>query len=50
MAQDVTAFLTWTAEPKLEDRHKLGFKVIIFLTVLAGLLFATYKRIWKDQH
>jgi len=50
MAQDVTAFLMWTAEPKLEDRHKLGFKVIIFLSILAGLLFATYKRIWKDQH
>jgi cytochrome c1 len=50
MSQDVTAFLMWTAEPKLEDRHRLGLKVMIFLTILAGLLFATYKRIWKDQH
>jgi len=50
MAQDVTAFLTWTAEPKLEDRHRLGFKVMIFLTVLAGLLFATYKRVWRGRH
>lgn len=50
MAQDVSAFLTWTAEPKLEDRHKLGLKVVLFLIVFAGLLFASYKRIWKDQH
>jgi len=50
MARDVTAFLTWTAEPKLEDRHRLGFKVMIFLTIFAGLLYATYKRVWRDQH
>ena len=50
MAQDVTAFLMWTAEPKLEDRHKLGLKVMMFLVLFAGLLFATYKRVWKDQH
>ena len=28
MAKDVTTFLTWAAEPHLEERHKLGFKVI----------------------
>lgn len=50
MARDVTAFLTWTAEPKLEQRHKLGFKVMIFLAIFAGLLFAVYKRVWRDQH
>ncbi|MEQ1887826.1 MAG: cytochrome c1 [Alphaproteobacteria bacterium] len=50
MSKDVTAFLTWTAEPKLEERHKLGFKVMIFLTIFAGLLFAVYKRVWEDQH
>lgn len=50
MSKDVTAFLMWTAEPKLEHRHKLGLKVMIFLAVFAALLFAVYKRIWKDQH
>ena len=50
MARDVTAFLAWTAEPKLEDRHRLGFKAMIFLAVLAGLLFASYRRVWKDRH
>ena len=30
MAKDVTTFLTWTAEPHLERRHKMGVKVVLF--------------------
>jgi len=45
-ARDVTAFLTWTAEPHLEARKRLGFQVILFLLVLAGLLYFTKKKIW----
>ena len=33
MAKDVTTFLTWSADPHLETRHKLGFKVVIFLSI-----------------
>ena len=29
MAKDITTFLAWTAEPKLEERHKFGFRAII---------------------
>ncbi|MGO9848457.1 MAG: cytochrome c1 [Methylocella sp.] len=36
----------WTAEPKLEERKRLGFGVLIFLAVYALLLFAVKKRIW----
>lgn len=50
MSQDVTAFLTWTAEPKLEQRHRLGFKVMIYLIIFAGLLYLVYQRVWKHQH
>jgi ubiquinol-cytochrome c reductase cytochrome c1 subunit len=45
-AKDVTAFLMWTAEPHLEARKQLGFKVIVFLLLLAGLLYFTKKKIW----
>ena len=45
-AKDVTAFLMWTAEPHLEQRKSLGFKVIAFLLLLAGLLYFTKKKIW----
>jgi len=34
MAKDIVTFLTWAAEPNLEARHKMGFKVFIFLIIL----------------
>ena len=35
-AKDVTAFLMWTAEPRLEERKRVGFQVMIFLIVFCG--------------
>jgi cytochrome c1 len=46
MAKDVATFLMWTAEPRLEERHELGFKVMIFLFIFAGLLYLSYRRLW----
>jgi len=45
-AKDVSAFLMWAAEPKLEKRHQIGFNVIVYLIVLAGLLYVAKRRIW----
>ena len=47
MAKDVTTFLTWTAEPHLETRHKMGVKVLIFLTIFSFLVYLSMKRIWS---
>jgi cytochrome c1 len=49
-SHDVVTFLAWASEPKLEERKRAGFGTMIFLIALAGLLFATYKRVWKDVH
>lgn len=49
MSRDVTQFLMWAAEPKLEERKRLGFMVMSFIAILAGLLFLSYKRLWRDQ-
>ncbi len=46
MAQDVAAFLMWAAEPKLTERKMYGFIGVIFLTLLASLLYLTNKRLW----
>ena len=46
MSEDVSAFLMWTAEPKMMDRKATGFKAVIFLIVLASLLYLTNKRLW----
>jgi len=49
-ARDVTQFLAWLAEPKLEERKATGIKVMLFLIVLTGLLYAYNRRIWADVH
>ena len=46
LAEDVSAFLMWTAEPKLAARKQAGFVGVLFLTILSGLLYLTNKRIW----
>ncbi len=50
MAKDVAAFLAWTAEPKMEERKRLGFMVMIYLAVLALLLYLVKKRLWAKEH
>lgn len=47
MAEDVSAFLMWTAEPKLNARKDTGFKAVLFLIVLSSLLYLTNKRLWS---
>ncbi len=49
MAQDVSAFLTWTAEPKLEARKSTGIAVVFFLLVATILAYMSYQTIWADK-
>lgn len=49
-SKDVAAFLMWTAEPHMEARKRIGFQVMIFLLILAGMLFFVKKRVWKTVH
>ncbi|WP_119308326.1 cytochrome c1 [Cohaesibacter haloalkalitolerans] len=46
-ARDVTAFLMWAAEPKLEERKHVGVNSLIFLVVLSFLLFFTKRKLWS---
>ena len=47
MAKDVTTFLSWAAEPELEERHRTGVKVILYLTLLTILVYLSMKKIWS---
>ena len=47
MAKDVTTFLTWAAEPELEERHKTGVKVLVYLILLSILVYLSMKKIWS---
>jgi ubiquinol-cytochrome c reductase cytochrome c1 subunit len=47
-AKDVSAFLAWAAEPKMEERKRFGLGAMIYLFIFSGLLYASYKRIWRN--
>nr|WP_244395996.1 cytochrome c1 [Beijerinckia indica] len=49
-AKDVTSFLMWMAEPKLEERKKFGFRVVIFLAVFAAMLYFVKRKVWSSVH
>ena len=49
-SKDVTAFLMWAAEPKLVQRKRTGFQVMLFLIVLSGLMYFTKKKVWSAVH
>lgn len=46
-ARDVAAFLYWTADPRMEERKRIGWVVILYLIITAGLLYIAKKRIWS---
>jgi ubiquinol-cytochrome c reductase cytochrome c1 subunit len=46
MAQDVAAFLTWTAEPRLGNRHRAGLVSLIYLILATVLAYMAYQNIW----
>jgi ubiquinol-cytochrome c reductase cytochrome c1 subunit len=49
MAEDVTAFLAWAAEPNLERRLQLGWAVLIFLVFATVLAYFAYRNVWADR-
>lgn len=50
MSHDIVMFLSWTADPYLEERRALGAKTLFFLFILTILLYAVKKRIWRNVH
>jgi ubiquinol-cytochrome c reductase cytochrome c1 subunit len=49
MAEDVAAFLMWTAEPKMMARKQAGLTGVLFLAILSVLLYLTNKRLWAPH-
>nr|WP_174801624.1 cytochrome c1 [Martelella limonii] len=48
-AKDISAFLMWTAEPKLEARKQTGLVVMVFLVILTVLVYLTKKSIYARK-
>jgi ubiquinol-cytochrome c reductase cytochrome c1 subunit len=49
-AHDVVTFLAWAAEPTMEERKETGAKVMLFLLVMAGVMYAAKRKIWAPLH
>lgn len=47
MAHDVVNFLQWAAEPEMEKRKSLGFKVISFLIIYTLVFYLLKRKVWK---
>lgn len=47
-ARDITAFLSWAAEPMQVERKRLGILVLLFLLVLFAFSYLYYKELWKE--
>ncbi len=50
LARDVVTFLAWAAEPELEERKRLGIKVLLFMILLTAMLYAVKRRVWAKLH
>ena len=49
-AKDVSAYLMWAAEPKLEERHQVGVRIMLFLIVFAVIMFLAKRAVWSRMH
>lgn len=48
MAADVTEFLAWASDPKLQQRKTAGFATMLYLLILSVLLWFSYQRVWRN--
>ncbi|GHF33055.1 cytochrome c1 [Seohaeicola zhoushanensis] len=49
IAQDVAAFLMWSAEPKMMERKQAGLLGVLFLGIFTVLLYLTNKKLWAPH-
>jgi len=49
-AHDVTTFLYYVANPHMEQRKQMGWRIILFLIGLTGVTYAAKRKIWAGVH
>ena len=46
MSHDIVTFLAFAAEPEMEQRKRMGVKVMIYLAVMTVIFYLTMRKIW----
>ncbi|MBV9537689.1 MAG: cytochrome c1 [Acidisphaera sp.] len=49
-SKDIATFLTYIANPEMEQRKRMGVKVILFLILLTGLVYVMKRKVWSSVH
>ncbi|WP_133571610.1 cytochrome c1 [Maritalea mobilis] len=47
-AKDIAAFMMWLAEPDMTSRKALGFNVLMFLFLFAGMMYMVKRKLWSS--
>ena len=50
LSADLTQFLMWAAEPKMEVRKRTGVAAVFFLGIFVIFSYLAKRRIWADVH
>ena len=50
MSRDVTTFLTYASHPEMEQRKRLGVKIVLFLALMTGVTYVVKRKVWADVH
>ncbi len=49
-ARDVTTFLTYMSNPEMEQRKRIGVRIVLFLIGMTGVTYAVKRKVWADLH
>ena len=50
LAADLTHFLMWAAEPKMEIRKRIGVAAVFFLSIFVIFSYIAKRRVWAELH
>ncbi len=50
MSRDVATFLTYMSNPELEQRKRMGVKIVLFLAGMTVVTYAVKRKVWADLH
>ncbi len=50
MARDVATFLTYMANPEMEQRKRMGVRIVLFLAGMTVVTYVVKRKIWADVH